>query len=74
MLLMPPILTIDGVLIMYLTTVAGQNFWEVTLSLVSKHINALCAEDITYLKAELNRIESFYPIQLSFRYDTFPRK
>ena len=50
MLLMPPILTIDGVLIMYLTTVAGQNFWEVTLSLVSKHINALCAEGITHPK------------------------
>ena len=37
------------------------------------YLHELNTKDITYLKAELNRIESFYPIELSFRYDTFPR-
>ena len=42
--------TIDGVLVIYLTTTAIQNFWEVTLSLAPKHINALRAEEITHSK------------------------
>ena len=42
--------TIDGVLVTYLTVVAVQNFWEVTLSLLPKHINALQDEGITHPK------------------------
>ena len=33
--------TIDDVLVTYLTVAAVQDFWEVTLSLVHKYINAL---------------------------------
>ena len=42
--------TIDGGLVIYLTTASVQNFWEVTLSLAPKHINALRAEGINYPK------------------------
>ena len=42
--------TIDGVLVTYLTPVAVQNFWEVTLSLAPKHINALQNGEITHPK------------------------
>ena len=43
------------------------------LVFIPTYLHELNTKDITYLKAELNRIESFYPIELSFRYDTFPR-
>ena len=33
--------TIDGMLVTNLTTAAVRTFWEVTLSLAAKHINAL---------------------------------
>ena len=42
--------TVDGVLVTYLTVVAVQEFWEVTLSLLPKHINALRDEGITHPK------------------------
>ena len=42
--------TVDGVLVTYLTVVAVQEFWEVTFSLLPKHINALQDEGITHPK------------------------
>ena len=42
--------TIDGVLVTYLTVAAVQIFWEVTLSLSAKHINALRDEGIIHQK------------------------
>ena len=40
--------TNNGVLVAYLTTAAVQNFWEVTLFLALKHVNALRGEGITH--------------------------
>ena len=42
--------TINGVIVTYLTTAAVRTFWEVTLSLAPKHINALRGEGITHPK------------------------
>ena len=42
--------TIDGVVVTHLTTVAVQEFWEVTLSLLPKHVHALRGEGITQPK------------------------
>ena len=42
--------TIDGVVVTHLTTVAVQEFWEVTLSLLPKHVHALRGEGITHPK------------------------
>ena len=40
--------TVNGALVTYLTVVAVQDFWEVTLSLLPKHIHALRDEGITH--------------------------
>ena len=42
--------TIDGVLVTYLTVVTVQKFWEVTLFLLPKHINALRDKGVTHPK------------------------
>ena len=42
--------TIDGARITYLTVNAVKLFWEDTLTLTPKHINALCEEGITHPK------------------------
>ena len=42
--------TIDGTLVTYLTVGAVCSFWEVTLALLPKHINALRDEGITHPK------------------------
>ena len=57
--------TVDGVLVTYLTVVVVQEFWEVTLSLLPKHINALQDKGITYPKdlAQFNSKEFDMVIQ-----------
>ena len=42
--------TINGVVVTYLTIAAVQEFWEVTMSLLPKHIHALRGEGITHPK------------------------
>ena len=42
--------TIDGAQVTYLTVGAVRSFWEVTLALLPKHINALRDEGITHPK------------------------
>ena len=42
--------TIGGVVVTHITTAAVQQFWEVTLSLLPKHIHALRSEGVTHPK------------------------
>ena len=42
--------TIDGAVVTHLTTAAVQQFWEVTLSLLPKHVHTLRGESITHPK------------------------
>ena len=42
--------TINGVAVTHLTIAAVQEFWEVTMSLLPKHIHALRGEGITHPK------------------------
>ena len=42
--------TVGSVVVTHLTTATVQQFWEVTLSLLPKHVHTLRGEGITHLK------------------------